>query len=305
MAICEICTNKFRNNYKDRIEICTQCRKNIEDELPNHVSDIGDIIKFPGVEQIDIYVGNNEEAKYLEIKYKKLSFYYFKCDECLEWFIKLNHISKVYENIKNNGSVTCSRSCANKHLAKIRAVHYKKMLIEISDRIKNSGKLNITYINKDIKTFDKIVGKNIIEKNIFEEFSNLNGKIGVWSRWTEDGECLDVCKTKNIGKEMLSSFRSFISLVENPDQQLDIGWKRKYKNQLEYANGKIVFKLNSICKTEEEALILESQLAAKFDAKYWSPEPSQMKLINKAFSNKEKPLQKESAGLRALKMENL
>lgn len=271
MAICEICTNKFRNGYKDRIEICTKCRENIMNELPDDISDINDILKFPGVLQIDTYPRNSENIRFLEIKYKKLSFYYFKCDECSKWFIKLNHISKVYENIKNNGSVTCSRSCANKHLTKI-----------CLDRIKNSGKLNIHYINKDIKTFDKIVGKNIIEKNIFEEFSNLNGKIGVWSRWTEDGECLDVCKTKNIGKEMLSSFRSFISLVENPDQQLDIGWKRKYKNQLEYANGKIVFKLNSICKTKEEALILEAQLAAKFDAKYWSLEPGQMKLINKA-----------------------
>ncbi len=80
---------------------------------------------------------------------------------------------------------------------------------------------------------------------------------------------------------MLSSFRSFVSLIEYPDQQLDIGWKRKYKKQ-EYTKGKMVFQLNAICKTEEEALILECQLAIKFNAKYWNPEPGQMKLVDKA-----------------------
>lgn len=44
----------------------------------------------------------------------------------------------------------------------------------------------------------------------------------------------------------------------------------------------MVFQLNAICKTEEEALILECQLAIKFNAKYWNPEPGQMKLVDKA-----------------------
>ena len=77
MAICEICTNKFRKGYKDKIEICAQCRENIKNELPDCTLNMDDIVKFPGVSQMDTYVSDDGEAKYLEIKYKKLSFLLF------------------------------------------------------------------------------------------------------------------------------------------------------------------------------------------------------------------------------------
>ncbi|AUJ32155.1 hypothetical protein CRI83_01280 [Liquorilactobacillus nagelii] len=68
MAICEICTNKFRNGYKDRIGICSKCRENIENEIPNHVSDICDILKFPGVLQMDTYPRDDENIRYLKMR---------------------------------------------------------------------------------------------------------------------------------------------------------------------------------------------------------------------------------------------
>ena len=84
----------------------------IENELPNHILNMNDILKFPGVLQMDKYVGKGGEAKYLEIKYKKLSFFYFKCEECLEWFIKLDHVYRACKSIKNNGTTTYSLACS-------------------------------------------------------------------------------------------------------------------------------------------------------------------------------------------------
>lgn len=147
-----------------------------------------------------------------------------------------------------------------------------------------SKKINIIYFNS-------------LEHNVkFEDFNNLMGKIGVWSRWTDKNHgnyCLDVCKTIDIGNEMLSSIRSFDSLLKNPNQPLDVNWKAKYKNQLIDAGGfdkdnpgKIIFKLVFICdkfstreKNEQEALKIEAQYAHDNKAKYWSPEPGQ-KILN-------------------------
>ncbi|UXC62690.1 hypothetical protein N4562_06190 [Ligilactobacillus agilis] len=153
----------------------------IENELPNHILNMNDILKFPGVLQMDKYVGKGGEAKYLEIKYKKLSFFYFKCEECLEWFIKLDHVYRACKSIKNNGTTTCSLACSMQRKKRLNVFIYhckkcgkkltnpgetcpncnynpnlerfKKMLIESLDRIKNSGKLNISYINSNIGTF--------------------------------------------------------------------------------------------------------------------------------------------------------
>ena len=189
MAICEMCTNKFRNYYRDKIEICSKCIENITKELPNHTLDIDDILKFPDVSQIDTFVGDDRKAKYLKIKYKKLSFFYFKCEECLEWFIKLDHVYRACKSIKNNGTTTCSLACSMQRKKRLNVFIYhckkcgkkltnpgetcpncnynpnlgrfKKMLIESLDRIKNSGKLNISYINSNIGTFDYKTGANL------------------------------------------------------------------------------------------------------------------------------------------------
>ena len=79
---------------------------------------------------------------------------------------------------------------------------------------------------------------------------------------------------------MLSSLRSFDSLIKDPDQYLDKNWKKKYKNQLidsgaydDENPGKVDFRLIAICKTEKEALEIEAQYAHDNKAKYWNPEP--------------------------------
>lgn len=135
-----------------------------------------------------------------------------------------------------------------------------------------------------------IISFNSLDKEVkFQDFNSLKGKLGVWSRWTDKNYgnyCLDVCKTKDIGSEMLSSLRSFNSLVKNPNQELDIGWKKKYYNQAKDAglfdkdsSGKIIFKLVALCDNEKEALMIEQQYAHNNKAKYWSPEPGQLNLL--------------------------
>ena len=128
-----------------------------------------------------------------------------------------------------------------------------------------------------------IISFNSLEQEVkLQDFDSLKSKIGVWSRWTDKNHgnyCLDVCKTKDIGGEMLSSLRSFNSLAKNPCQELDIGWKKKYFNQAKDAglfdnSGKIIFKLIALCKTEEEALKIEQQYAHDNKAKYWSLGPN-------------------------------
>ena len=140
------------------------------------------------------------------------------------------------------------------------------------------GKFNII-------SFQSLEEINIDLETNLQTFDSLKGKIGVWSRWTDENHgnyCLDVCKTVDIGSEMLSSLRSFNNLKENPNQELDIGWKRKYFKQAEDAGlfnnrnpGKIIFKLVALCETEEEALKIEQQYAHDNKSKYWSPQPGQ------------------------------
>lgn len=131
--------------------------------------------------------------------------------------------------------------------------------------------------------FNLISFDSLNQEVSLQDFDNLKGKIGVWSRWTDKNHgnyCLDVCKTIDIGGEMLSSLRSFNSLKENPDQELDIGWKKKYYNQAKDSgildnSGKIIFKLVVLCDSQEEALNIETQYAHDNKAKYWSPESVQ------------------------------
>lgn len=122
---------------------------------------------------------------------------------------------------------------------------------------------------------DLVSFNSINQETSLDDFDSLKGELGVWSRWTDKNHgnyCLDVCKTKDIGSEMLSSLRSFNSLKENPNQELDIGWKKKYMEQAKDADifnsDKIVFKLIAYCKSEEEALMIEAQYAHDNKAKY-------------------------------------
>lgn len=133
--------------------------------------------------------------------------------------------------------------------------------------------------------FNIISFESIDQEATLEDFDSLKGELGVWSRWTDENHgnyCLDVCKTKDIGGEMLSSLRSFNSLKENFNQELDTGWKKKYMNQAKDAGlfddncpGKIIFKLISYCDNEKDALIKEQQYAHDNKAKYWSLGPNE------------------------------
>lgn len=133
--------------------------------------------------------------------------------------------------------------------------------------------------------FDIISFDSLEQEATLESFDSLKGKLGVWARWTDKNHgnyCLDVCKTIDIGGEMLSSLRSFNSLAENPKQELDTGWEKKYYKQAEDAGlfdiinpGKIIFKIVALCDSEDEALKIEAQYSHDNKVKYWSPEPGQ------------------------------
>ncbi len=113
----------------------------------------------------------------------------------------------------------------------------------------------------------------------YDSMNALRHVTGVWARWTDaknGNVCLDVCKSVDIGGEMLSSLRSFQSLRDDPEQCLDVGWKRKYSKQLkDCGDGNIVFKLVALCSSQKEALMVEMQYAYDHQARYWSPEPGQ------------------------------
>lgn len=207
-------------------------------------------------------------------------------------------ICGIFNNIRDvNGrgisNCNCSKEWNIQNTNNMRKQHL--FLLENNKNYRAKIFKNLTGYNFDREKFylsklNFIAFESLDRITKLEDFDKLSSKIGVWSRWTDKNHgnyCLDVCKSNSIGKEMLSSLRSFDSLLKNPEQPLDLGWKIKYKNQLvdaggydEENSGKIIFKLVAICENEEEALKIEAQYAYDNKAKYWSPEPGQRKIIN-------------------------
>ena len=131
--------------------------------------------------------------------------------------------------------------------------------------IKNFLSLNTT-INLFLgDSFDKIITAD------YSSFSDYNNIPGIWAIWGENLNgikiCLDVCQTKDIGNEMRLGLRKLVAQKQN-----------KYKNFTNYKN--IIFipiKLDILEFKDRE--LLEAFYAIKNNSLYWSPSPSQLKLI--------------------------
>lgn len=144
--ICSICNKYYCIKYKDNVDICYECRQNIENKLPNNRLNINDILQFSGVTQIEKYVDNDGKDRYLKIKYKRIKFSYFKCDECNKWFIKLKiSVNHTYEIVRDSGVVFCSNKCRLKNLHKNSVHHCQNCGLEIGSafaRCKSCGYRN-------------------------------------------------------------------------------------------------------------------------------------------------------------------
>ena len=106
----------------------------------------------------------------------------------------------------------------------------------------------------------------------YDSFIQYNKVSGIWAIYGQNSNnekiCLDVCQTKDIGKEMRLSVRKIVS------QKIF-----KYKEFVNYKN--IIFtivKLNINNFNDRE--LIEAIYAYKFNAKYWLPSPTQLKYIN-------------------------
>ena len=120
-----------------------------------------------------------------------------------------------------------------------------------------------------------------------KDIDKYNKIPGVWSIECSNGECLEVCETQDIGKEMKLGLRCINKGYQNinkTDEELEILYKRpskykKYKNITKYVkenNIQIIFKLiikNIIEK--EKRFSIERQYAHDNLAKFWSPAPGQ------------------------------
>ena len=119
-----------------------------------------------------------------------------------------------------------------------------------------------------------------------DDIDSLNNIPGVWSIWSSDNKCLDVCQTINIGKEMLGWIRNYNACKDKTDEEL-IEMNRIYQSYnrikkrdiADYCknlNSKPIFKLVSINindKTERENI--EAQYAHNNKSIFWNPAPNQ------------------------------
>lgn len=312
---CKICKNIFRSEKRldhifDSINICDNCFSKLKGE-GNKLSncEIHGLYKVKSSENCPscynkmVYCNNPECKKELNFKIKENDDGIYYCSNKCSNII--NNKTIISNNIKPGYCKRCSKfsykrdtfglckNCRtyqclknitnNKKEGKCNAcgnIVFKRNEFGLCNNCAKKQLENARGFNREEFYSDKLslIKFNSLERETnLKDFDNYKGILGVWSRWTEDGICLDVCKSKDIGAEMLSSIRSFHSLINNPEQHLDEGWKRKYKNQLDDCNGKpIIFKIVSInCINDEEAINIEVQYAHDNKAKYWSPEPGQ------------------------------
>lgn len=123
-----------------------------------------------------------------------------------------------------------------------------------------------------------------------DNIDEYRGVPGVWSIWSGN-QCLDVCKTSDIGNEMLVGIRAISKGRENQglsDSEINEKYRRrpgryrKYRDIASY--GDIIFKLVFVDQSKKipESVLLHVELsyAHQNRAKYWSPEPKQRALIS-------------------------
>lgn len=129
------------------------------------------------------------------------------------------------------------------------------------------------------------VNFNYIDKQIsLEDIDSLKGIPGVWCKSYIDENkkeiCLDVCQTKDIGKEMLWSIRVFDSNANKSDNELkhdnQFSLRKKYRNMYNDCKGNIIYKVLAInIQDQVDRELIEMQYAYETQAKYWSPAPGQ------------------------------
>ena len=104
--------------------------------------------------------------------------------------------------------------------------------------------------------------------NSFKKYNKVNG---IWAIWGENSDgikvCLDVCQTIDIGKEMQIGMRKLVAKKQN-----------KYKEFIKYKNIFFILVKQDILIFEDREL-LEAFYAIENNSIYWSPSPTQLKLI--------------------------
>ena len=105
----------------------------------------------------------------------------------------------------------------------------------------------------------------------YSSFDIYNKIPGIWAIWGEDSDdiklCLDVCQTKDIGNEMRKGLRKLITQKN-----------KKYKKFINYKNIIFILIKSNILDFKEREL-LEAIYAVKNNSIYWSPSPTQLKLL--------------------------
>lgn len=156
--------------------------------------------------------------------------------------------------------------------------------------IKKKNKINLkavlNYLNKQRKNIYNLLKDESMIDIVEINLNNLDdlAVIGVWCIIDENDNVLDVCKTKNIKDEILKTEKR-INYIRNGGK-LSRDYKT-YKYQ-KISENNIKYCLVKITESEYEALIVEMKFASASRAKYWNPEPGQIKLIEYENEIKEK-----------------
>ena len=133
-----------------------------------------------------------------------------------------------------------------------------------------------------------LVSFNSINKQIsLEEIDNYNKISGIWSIECSNGQCLEVCETQDMGKEMKLGLRCIKKGYENINKS-DLEIIDKYKNNtykyIKYRdiakyskeNEKVIFKIIiDNVNDKEERFNIEAQYAHDTKALFWSTAPGQ------------------------------
>lgn len=142
----------------------------------------------------------------------------------------------------------------------------------------------------------KLISFDSLDQEIsWDNIDSLKGIPGVWSVWSSNNECLDVCQTIDIGKEMLAWIRSYKACKGKSDEELiEMNIKyRRYNRRKKRDIAKHCFNLNSKpifkvvstnIETKEQREAIESQYAHDNKSIFWSPGLGQK--ITKGFHSK-------------------
>lgn len=252
--LCISCHNKKLN----KIKFCSIC-----DKETHHVKNTCSVCNMKKVRK------ESQNTKFCTICNKKTMHIGKSCSSC----IGSRQIKKL---LNNKYCVKCDR--ITQHSGKMCKVCNGKISANILNNFEREefykSQLDIVKLN----TVEETVSLNDIEK-----YLNIPG---VWARYTPEGDCLNVCETKDIGKELLKSIRKFNNIKDKAkfdeyksnNSNLYKSWWDTYIKELKDSSGCIVIKIIATnIKTKEERERIEMQYAHNKKAKYWNPAPNQIK----------------------------